>query len=137
MTWTAHYNHKKTIVPKPLGTEAAVLVPTCPPTEAATEIHHSYFETEIEVIRSCSETISPSREPLEYVASGDYHKQLVLSVSTYSNGGWKYEFKTSSLTTTILNQIFNEAEQNGKSHNFRTYIGPGQMLRAQTSCLSI
>ena len=78
-----------------------------------------------EVIRSCSETISPSREPLECVASGDYHKQLVLSVSTYGNGGWKYEFKTSSLTTTILNLIFNEAERNGKSHNFRTYIGPG------------
>ena len=36
-----------------------------------------------------------------------------------------YKFKTSSLTMTILNPIFNEAEKNGKSHNFRTYIGPG------------
>ena len=45
-------------------------------------------------------------------------------MSTYSKRGWKYEFKTSSLTTTILNQIFNEVEKNGKSHNFRTYIGP-------------
>ena len=77
------------------------------------------------MVRSSSETISPSREPLEYGASGYYHKQLVLSMSTYSNGGWKYEFKTSSETTTILNQIFNEAGQNGKNHNFRTYIRPG------------
>ena len=60
-----------------------------------------------------------------YIACDDYHEQLVLSVSTYGNGGWKYEFKTSSWTPTILNLIFNEAEQNGKSHNFRTYIGPG------------
>ena len=103
-----------------------------PPTMTASEIPYSHFETEIEVNRSCSETISPSRVPLKYVASGDYHKQLVLSVSTNSNGGWKYEFQTSSLTTTILNQIFNEAEKNGKSHNFRTYIG--QMVEAQTSC---
>ena len=58
----------------------------CPPTEAATEIPCSHSETENEVIRSCSETISPSREPLEYVASGDCHKQLVLSVSTYPRG---------------------------------------------------
>ena len=45
----------------------------CPPTEAATEIPCSHCETEKEVIRFCSETISPSREPLEYVASGNYH----------------------------------------------------------------
>ena len=51
----------------------------CPPTEAATEIHCSHFET----VRSCSETINPSRDPLEYVASGDCHKQLVLSVTTH------------------------------------------------------
>ena len=29
------------------------------------------------------------------------------------------------MTTTMLNLIFNEAEKIGKSHNFRTYIGPG------------
>ena len=97
----------------------------CPPTKAATETPCSHSETENEVIRSCSETISPSREPLEYVAAGDYHEQLVLSVSTYGNGGWKYEFKTFFFVTTILNLIFNEAEQNGKSHNFRAYICPG------------
>ena len=77
------------------------------------------------MLLSCSETVSPLRDPLEYVASGDYHKELVLSVSTYSNGGWKYEFKTSSRTTTIPNLVFNEAERNAKSHNFRMYNGPG------------
>ena len=129
MTWTAHYKHKKTIVPKPLGTETVVLVPRhragvlFPPTVTATKIPFSHSEIENELICSCSETVSLSREPLEY-ARGDYHKQLVLSVSTHSNRGWKFEFKTSSLTTTILNLI-NEAEQNGKSHNFRTYTGPG------------
>ena len=129
MTWTAHHKHMKTIVPKPLGTEAVVLVPRhragvfvlLQRQRAKHPFSHS--ETENEVIRSCSETVSPSREPLEY-ASGDCHQQLVLSVSTHSNSGWKYEFKTSSLTTTILNLI-NVAEQNGKSHNFRTYTGPG------------
>ena len=31
----------------------------------------------------------------------------------------------SSLTTTILNLLFAEAEQKGKIRNFRTHIGPG------------
>ena len=35
----------------------------CTSTEAVTVMPCSHFETEIEVIRSCSETISPSREP--------------------------------------------------------------------------
>ena len=38
---------------------------------------------------------------------------------------WKYEFKMSSFTTTILNLLFAEADQKGKTRNFQTYIGPG------------
>ena len=78
---------------QPLGTEAAVLVPRHRAKviiflrRQRLKIHCSHSETEVEVIRSCSETISPSREPLEYVASVDYHMQLVPSVSTYSNEG--------------------------------------------------
>ena len=87
----------------------------CPPTEAVTEIPCSHFETNRSDPFLLRERIIPSREPLE----------LVLSVSTCRNGGWKYEFKTSSLTATILNEIFNDAGNNGKSRNFRTYIGPG------------
>ena len=45
----------------------------CPPTKAATETPCAHFETENEVIRSNSATISPSRGPLEYVVDGDYH----------------------------------------------------------------
>ena len=60
-------HHKKTVVPKPLGTEAAVLAPRHRAgVKAATELPCSHSETESEVIRSCSETTSPSREPLEY-----------------------------------------------------------------------
>ena len=35
------------------------------------------------------------------------------------------ECKMSSLTTTMLNLLFAEAEQEGKTRHFRTYIGPG------------
>ena len=105
-TWTAHNMNGS----RCSRTDTSSGSP-CPPTEAATEIPCSHCET--------------ARDPLEYVANGDHHKQLALPVSTYSNGGWKYEFKTSSLTTTILNRIFNKVEKNGKNHNFRTYIGPG------------
>ena len=83
----------------------------CSSTESATERSCSDPETENEVLRSSSETISPSHGPLDYVVDGDFRKQLVLSVPRYSSGGWKYEFKTSSLTSTILNLIFAEAEQ--------------------------
>ena len=47
------------------------------------------------------------------------------SVSMYRTGEWKYEFKTSSLTTAIPNLIFDEAEQKCKNRIFRMYIGPG------------
>ena len=96
MTWTTHYNHKKTVVPKPLGIETVLLAPRDRAEvlvllrRQRTEIPCSHFGTENEVIRSCSETISPSRGPLEYVADGDYHKQLVLSVSMYRTEEWKY-----------------------------------------------
>ena len=41
------------------------------------------------------------------------------------SGEWKYEFKMSTLAATLLNLLFAEAEQKGKTLNFRTYIGPG------------
>ena len=40
-------------------------------------------------------------------------------------GGWKYELHMSSFTTTRLNLLFTEAEQQGKTRNFRMFIGPG------------
>ena len=123
MTWTAHCKHKKTIVPKSLGIEAVVLVPRH---RAGVFVflqrqrtEHLTLRQKNEVIRSCSETISPSREPLEYVASDDCQQQLVSSVFTHRNRGWKYEFNTLFLTTTIL-YLINETEQNRKSHSLRT-----------------
>ena len=74
----------------------------CSLTEAATQIPHSHLETENEVLCSGSETMSLSHVPLDHVAEGDFHKQLVLSLPLYRSGEWKYELKTSSLTTTIL-----------------------------------
>ena len=43
----------------------------------------------------------------------------------YKIGEWKYEFKMSSFTTTILNLLFTEAELKSKTRHFRMYIGPG------------
>ena len=52
-------------------------------------------------------------------------KQRELSVPLYEPGEWKSEFEMSSFTTTILNLLFAEAERQGKTRNFRMYIGPG------------
>ena len=56
-------------------------------------------------------------DPLEQVADGDVRKQFELTVLLYRSGEWKYEFKTSSPTTT--------AEQKGKTRHFRTCCRPG------------
>ena len=56
---------------------------------------------------------------------GDLRKQLELSVPQYKHGEWKYGFKMSSFCATILNLLFTEADQKGKTRNFRMYIGPG------------
>ena len=97
----------------------------CSLREAATENSCSHPETENEVLRSSSKTISPSHGPLEHVADDDFHKQLVLCVPLYRSRERMSEFKTSSLTMRILNLFLAEAEQKGKSHNFRMYFGPG------------
>ena len=60
---------------------------------------------------------------LEQADEGDPRKQLELSVPGYELGEWKYEFKMSSFTTTMLNLLFTEAEQNGKTRNFRIGLG--------------
>ena len=96
----------------------------CSPAEVATEKSCSRAETENGVLRSSSKTISPPLRPLEHVANSDFRKQLELSVPLHRPGEWKYELKTSSLTTTILNLIFAEAEHKGKTQHFRMYIGP-------------
>ena len=77
------------------------------------------------MFRYRSKTISLSRGRLEQVADGDFRKQLELSVPLYKSGEWKCKFKMSSFTTTILNLLFAEAEQKGKTRNFRTYMRPG------------
>ena len=66
-----------------------------------------------------------SAESLEQVDEDDPRKQLELSVPPYEPGEWKYEFKTSSFTTTTLNLPFTEAEQKGKTRHVRMYTGPG------------
>ena len=123
ITWTVHYTHKKTIVPKPLGTEAAVLVLRHRARVLALlrrqRLKYPVLTSRQKSKRSvlAPRQLSPSRDPLEYVASGDYHKQLVLSVTTYSNGGWKFEFKTSSLTIdNPAARSSTKRRKNGKSH---------------------
>ena len=54
-----------------------------------------------------------------------FRKQLELSVPLYEPQEWKYEFKMSSLTTTILNLLYAEAERKGETRNFLMYIGLG------------
>ena len=66
-----------------------------------------------------------SAESLEHVVEDDPRKQLELSVPRYEPGEWKYEFQMLSFSTTILNLLFTEAEQKGKTRNFRAYIGLG------------
>ena len=66
-----------------------------------------------------------SRESLAQVADDDFRKQLELSVPLHKTEAWKYEFKMSSFTTTILNVLFAESEQKGKTRHFRTHIGLG------------
>ena len=55
-------------------------------TEAATEKPCSRPETENEVLRSSSETNSPSHGPLEHVAGRDFRKQLEITVPLYGSG---------------------------------------------------
>ena len=43
----------------------------------------------------------------------------------YRTGEWKYEFKTSTLTTRILIFLLDKAEQKGRARDFYTYVGPG------------
>ena len=75
-------------------------------------------------LESVSKTQS-SRESLEQVADDDFRKQLELSVPLYEPGEWTCELKMSSLTTTILILLFEEAERKGRTRNFRMYSGPG------------
>ena len=91
----------------------------CSPAGTLVEKPCSRPETASEVSRSLTETISPSREPLEQVAGGHFRKQFELTVPLCRSGEWKYEFKTSKLSTTMLNLLFSEAEQKGKTRNFR------------------
>ena len=64
-------------------------------------------------------------ESLEQVVEGDPRKQLEFFVPQHKPGEWKYGIKMSSFTPTIWNFLFTEAEQKGKTRNFRMYIGPG------------
>ena len=67
-----------------------------------------------------------SSESLEQIVEGDPRKQLELSVPQNGLGEWKYEFKVSSFTTTILNLLLlTEAEQKVKTRNVRMYISLG------------
>ena len=77
-----------------------------------------------EKLESVSKT-QLSSEPLEQVVDGDFRKQCVLSVLQYELGERRYQLKMSSFATTKLNLLFAEAEQKGKTRNFRMYIGPG------------
>ena len=109
----------------------------CSRSETLVERSCSRLETLVEKFCFRSETPSfavkleyasktqPSRESLEQVADNDFRKQLELSVPLHKPGEWKYEFKMSSFTSTMLNLLFAEAERKGKTRHLRTYIGPG------------
>ena len=90
----------------------------CPPSEQQNRksVHQTSTETPLPQ--------SSAGRP-EQVIEDDPRKQLELSVPWYDPGEWKYEFKMSTFTTTILNLLFKEAEQKGKIRNFRMHIGPG------------
>ena len=88
-------------------------VPIPPPPPDRSGIHPEKLE-------SVSKT-PLSYEPLEQVDDGGGRKQL-LSMNLESA---PYEFKVSSFTTTILNLLFAEAEQKGKTQYFRMCSGPG------------
>ena len=77
--------------------------------------------------RTSTDTPMPqsSAESSEHVVEDDLRKQLELSVPRTELGEWKYEFQMSSFATTILNLLFIEAEQKGKTRNFLMYIGAG------------
>ena len=46
-------------------------------------------------------------------------------VPIHRTGEWRYEFKISSLTSRILNLLFGEVEQKGRTRDFYMYVGPG------------
>ena len=46
-------------------------------------------------------------------------------VPIYRTAEWRYEFKISSLTSRILNLLFGEVEQKGRTRHFHMYVGPG------------
>ena len=48
-----------------------------------------------------------------------------LAVPQFKLGEWKYQFKVTSFTRTILNLLYTEAEDKGKTRHFRMHIGPG------------
>ena len=100
-----------------------------PPTKAATKIPCSRSETENDVIRCCSETISPSREHWS-----------VLQVATVTSNSTAMEARVQNFffIITILNLIINEAEQDGKRHNFpHLHFGPGSDGFEHTHKLSL
>ena len=73
----------------------------------------------------CTSTDTPmpqsSIESSEHVVESDLRKQLEPSLHRYELAEWKYEFQVSLFTSTILNLLFTEAEQKGKTRNFRMY----------------
>ena len=81
-----YYSRTKTIVPtttRSISRCFRTKTPSgspCSPTEAATAKSCSRPETENEVLRSRSETNSPSHVPLEHATDGDFRDQLELSV---------------------------------------------------------
>ena len=48
-----------------------------------------------------------------------------LVVPQYKLGEWKYQFKVTSVTRTIMKLLYTEAEDKGKTRHFRMCIGPG------------
>ena len=97
----------------------------CARSETASEKSCSRSETP-----SCVMKLEPasktrlSRESLKQVVD-DSREQREFTVPLHKPGEGKYEFKMSSFTTTLLNLLFADADQKGKTRNFRTYIGAG------------
>ena len=127
MTWTAHYNHRAQATgngSRCFRTETSS-GSLCPPAEAATEIPCSHFET-----NRSGPFLFRYNQSFAWIAGVVSQMAIITSNSCYPRLRTEPENGSTNsrrlfLTTTILNLIFNEAEQKGKSHNIRTYSGHG------------
>ena len=93
--------------------------------------------SENSVWRTSTDTPMPqsSSETSEHVVEDDPRSSSSCRYFSMNLENGKHEFKMSSFTTTILNLLFTEAEQKGKTRIFGCTLDLDQTARVQTSCL--